>query len=50
MTIEEHLRTIIGDLVLTVARQAAEIDALKAQLAPPPPDDASDTPGFQTQG
>ena len=39
MTVEEHLRTIIGDLVLTVARLSAENDALKAQIpAPPPPD------------
>ena len=32
MTVEEHLRMMIGDLVIRVAQQAAEIDALKAQL------------------
>jgi len=31
VTVEEHLRTIIGDLVLTIARVSAENDALKAQ-------------------
>jgi hypothetical protein len=29
MTLEEHLKQIIGDLVLTVARQSAELDALR---------------------
>jgi len=33
VTIEEHLRVMIGDLVLRVAQQAAELDTLKAQLA-----------------
>jgi uncharacterized small protein (DUF1192 family) len=33
MTVEEHLRIIIGDLVLRVAQLSAEIDALKADLA-----------------
>lgn len=33
MTIEQHLRVLIGDLVLRVAEQAATIDALKEQLA-----------------
>lgn len=33
MTIEEHLRVMIGDLVLRVAALAAEVDTLKAQLA-----------------
>jgi hypothetical protein len=33
MTIEEHLRTIIGDLVMKVALLSAEVDVLKAKLA-----------------
>jgi hypothetical protein len=33
MTIEEHLRVLIGDLVLRVASLAAEVDALKAKAA-----------------
>lgn len=33
MNTEQHLRAIIGDLVIRVAQQAAEIDAIKAQLA-----------------
>lgn len=33
MTLEQHLRVLIGDLVLRVASQAAEIDALKEQIA-----------------
>lgn len=43
MTAEQHVRMIVGDLVLKVAAQAAEIDALRDQLAaipvpaPPPP-------------
>jgi hypothetical protein len=32
-TLEHHLRLIAGDLVLRVASQAAEIDALREQLA-----------------
>jgi uncharacterized small protein (DUF1192 family) len=32
MTPEEHLRTIIGDLVMRVAQLSAELDTLKAQL------------------
>lgn len=35
MTLEEHLRTILGNQVLTIAKLAAEIDALKEQLAHP---------------
>lgn len=31
MTIEEHLRVLIGDLVFRVAQLAAEVDALKAK-------------------
>jgi hypothetical protein len=51
MTLDEHVKAVLGDLLFTLARQAAEIDALKAQLAQAPPTtDASDTPGFQTQG
>jgi hypothetical protein len=34
MTIEEHLRVMIGDLVLRVASLAAEVDALKAKAKP----------------
>jgi hypothetical protein len=34
MTIEEHLRVLIGDLVLRVAQLAAEVDALKAPAKP----------------
>lgn len=33
MTLAEHLRLLIGDLVMRVAELAAENDALKAQLA-----------------
>ncbi len=33
MTAEEHLRMIIGDMVVRIAQLSAEIDALKAQLA-----------------
>lgn len=33
MTIEEHLRNMIGDLVLTVAKLSADLDALKAHVA-----------------
>jgi uncharacterized small protein (DUF1192 family) len=33
MTVEEHLRVIIGDLVLRVAQLSATVDDLKAQLA-----------------
>jgi len=36
MDVEQHLKTMIGDLVVTVARQAAEIDALRQQLQAPP--------------
>jgi hypothetical protein len=36
MTAEDHLRLLIGDLVLTVARLSAENDALRA-AAPAPP-------------
>lgn len=39
MTLEQHLKQMIGDLVLTVARLQAEIDLLKAdppKLEPPP--------------
>ena len=31
MNITEHTKAMIGDLVLTIARQAAEIDALREQ-------------------
>jgi hypothetical protein len=31
MTIEDHLRMLIGDLVLRVATIAAELDVLKAK-------------------
>jgi hypothetical protein len=33
MTIEEHLRVLIGDLVLRVAQLAAEVDTVKAKAA-----------------
>jgi uncharacterized small protein (DUF1192 family) len=33
MTIEQHLRVLIGDLVLRVAQLQAEKDELAAQLA-----------------
>lgn len=33
MTEIEHLKVMVGDLVVTVAQQAAAIDALQAQLA-----------------
>ncbi len=33
MTIEEHLKVIIGDLVMRVAQLQAEADTLKAQIA-----------------
>lgn len=33
VTIEEHLRVMVGDLVMRVAVQAAEIDALRDQRA-----------------
>lgn len=41
MTIEQHLRTMIGDLVLQVAQLRAENDALKEaiQKAPAPEGD-----------
>ncbi len=32
-SMDYHAKLMIGDLVLTVARQAAEIEALKDQLA-----------------
>lgn len=35
MTVEEHLRIIIGDLVIRVAQLSAELDAVKAK--PPVP-------------
>jgi hypothetical protein len=35
MTIEEHLRVMIGDLVIKVAALSAELDAVKAKLPPP---------------
>jgi len=35
MTVEQHLRQIIGDLIVRVAQLSAENDALKAQLPPP---------------
>jgi hypothetical protein len=38
MTIEEHLRVLIGDLVLRVASLAAEVDALKAKAKEGAPD------------
>jgi hypothetical protein len=38
MTIDQHLRILIGDLVITVARLSAENDALKAAAPPPPPE------------
>lgn len=31
MTVEDHLRMLIGDLVLRVATLAAEVEALKAK-------------------
>jgi hypothetical protein len=33
MTAEEHLRTIVGDLVLRIAQLAAEVDTVKEKLA-----------------
>jgi len=33
MTVEEHLRIIIGDLVIKVAQLSAELDQAKAELA-----------------
>jgi hypothetical protein len=33
MTIEQHLRTLIGDLLFRMAQLSAEIDTLKDQLA-----------------
>jgi len=33
VTVDEHLRMVIGDLVVRVAQLAAEVDALKA-MAP----------------
>jgi len=47
MTVEEHLRIIIGDLVIKVAQLSADNDALKA--APPPPPDAEE-PNEQPAG
>ncbi len=42
MTIEDHLRRMIGDLVLTAARLAADNDALREQLPKPdPPQDGA---------
>lgn len=35
MTADEHFRTLIFDLLVRVAQLAAEVDALKAQLAKP---------------
>jgi hypothetical protein len=35
MTLEEHLKLIIGDLTIRVAQLSAELDALKAKLPPP---------------
>jgi len=34
MTTEEHLRVIIGDLVLKIAILSAEVDTLKAARPP----------------
>jgi hypothetical protein len=40
MDLEQHIKTILGDLVFTVAKQAAELDALKAPTpSEPPPSD-----------
>lgn len=36
MTIEEHLRIIIGDLVVRVAQLSAQVDDLKAKIPPEP--------------
>jgi len=33
MTPEDHLRLMIGDLVVKVAQLSAELDTVKAQLA-----------------
>lgn len=32
MTVEEHIRLMIGDLMLSVARLSAENDALKLEV------------------
>jgi len=37
MTTEEHMKMIIGDLMITIAQQRAQIDALKEQVPHPPP-------------
>lgn len=44
MTPDDHLRLLIGDLVLRVAQLAAENDALKAQLTPAPEPPKPETP------
>lgn len=41
MTELDHLRLMIGDLVMRVAQLAAEVDALKA---PPPADPPAEPP------
>jgi hypothetical protein len=42
MTTEEHLRTIIGDLVLRIAQLSAEVDTVKTQLAARGPEHNAD--------
>jgi len=44
MTIDEHLRMLIGDLVIRVAHLAAENDALKAAAPKPVPPQAPTSP------
>lgn len=33
MTLEDHLRLLLGDMAFRIAQLAAEVDTLKAQLA-----------------
>ena len=46
MTIEDHIRRMMGDLLMTIARLSAENDALVEKLKTlPPPEKTPDTTG-----
>lgn len=37
MNAEDHLRRMVGDLVVTIARLSADIDTLRGQIPKPEP-------------
>jgi len=41
MTADQHLHRMIWDLLVTVARLQAELDALKAAAPPPAPEEGN---------